>query len=87
MLNAKLAAAAPDMRILAQPSSEPIPELQQSWPNMGVEDPYADGLNYNSLEQQMAQMSWPPLDLGCMMRSPSPLTRMLWESPPMGQML
>lgn len=34
------------------------------------------------MEEQASQICWPPLDLGYLIRSPSPLTRMLLESIP-----
>ncbi|KAF4983913.1 hypothetical protein FZEAL_790 [Fusarium zealandicum] len=37
---------------------------------------------YQFMEEQAAQICWPPLDLGYLVRSPSPLTRMLLESMP-----
>lgn len=90
MLNSKLASTTPDLRILTQPGhtrpAERVPtsqhqrrQQQQSWDSMGVQT-YSNG-HYAKLEGQMAQMAWPPLDLGLMMRSPSPLSEMLWENP------
>lgn len=78
LLNAKLAGADPDLRILAPPAvHEVVAGPEPGWPAYAEEeDP-----DYHSLEQQMAQMSWPPLEMGRLMRSPSPLTRMLLESP------
>ncbi|KAM5346416.1 hypothetical protein ACJ41O_009421 [Fusarium nematophilum] len=35
---------------------------------------------YQFMEEQASQICWPPLDLGYLVRSPSPLTRMLLES-------
>lgn len=37
---------------------------------------------YQFMEGQPSQICWPPLDLGYLVRSPSPLTRMLLESMP-----
>ncbi|KAJ4152609.1 Voltage-gated potassium channel subunit beta-2 [Fusarium falciforme] len=37
---------------------------------------------YQFMEEQASQICWPPLDLGYLVRSPSPLTRMLLESMP-----
>ncbi|KPM39685.1 hypothetical protein AK830_g6887 [Neonectria ditissima] len=37
---------------------------------------------YQFMEEQASQISWAPLDLGYLIRSPSPLTRMLLESIP-----
>jgi hypothetical protein len=37
---------------------------------------------YQFMEGQASQICWPPLDLGYLVRSPSPLTRMLLESMP-----
>ena len=37
---------------------------------------------YQFMEDQVSQISWAPLDLGYLVRSPSPLTRMLLESMP-----
>ncbi|KAF7552461.1 hypothetical protein G7Z17_g4290 [Cylindrodendrum hubeiense] len=37
---------------------------------------------YQFMEEQASQISWAPLDLGYLIRSPSPLTRMLLESMP-----
>jgi hypothetical protein len=42
--------------------------------------PGSDSPNYHSLEQQNQQMSWPPLDFTTpLMRTPSPLTRMIYD--------
>ncbi|KAM0556950.1 hypothetical protein ACHAPJ_005628 [Fusarium lateritium] len=40
---------------------------------------------YQFMEEQASQICWPPLDLGYLVRSPSPLTRMLLESMPREQ--
>ncbi|KAI1344200.1 hypothetical protein F5Y15DRAFT_105931 [Xylariaceae sp. FL0016] len=41
-----------------------------------------DSPNYHSLDQQSQQMSWPPLDLSTpLLRTPSPLTRLIVDQP------
>lgn len=94
LLNTRIAAVAPDIRILPQPSTiaEPhdttftndlLPEAID-WSMLtqttGIMPPYLDEPNYHSIEQQMAQMSWPPLDLGNLMGSQSPMTQMLMKN-------
>ncbi|KAF0637089.1 hypothetical protein FPSE5266_09458 [Fusarium pseudograminearum] len=50
-------------------------ELLTSQPNLTMP-------TYQFMEDQASQICWPPLDLGYLVRSPSPLTRMLLESMP-----
>ncbi|KAG4258634.1 hypothetical protein FPRO04_06182 [Fusarium proliferatum] len=50
-------------------------ELLTSQPNLTMP-------TYQFMEGQASQICWPPLDLGYLVRSPSPLTRMLLESMP-----
>ncbi|RGP77474.1 sucrose utilization suc1 [Fusarium longipes] len=50
-------------------------ELLTSQPNLTMP-------TYQFMEDQPSQICWPPLDLGYLVRSPSPLTRMLLESMP-----
>lgn len=89
LLNSKLAAACPDLSLLAQPStlatneailSTVLAEQPEAWDYMtsalGLAAP-----NQYDLEQ-MSELAWPPLDLGNLLRSPSPVTRMLLDQPP-----
>jgi hypothetical protein len=95
LLNTRIAAVAPDVRLLPQPSTvaeshdaiftnDMMPEAID-WSMLtqttGIMPPYLDEPNYHSIEQQMAQMSWPPLDLGNLMGSQSPMTQVLMKHP------
>lgn len=83
LLDTKLAAVAPDTRILPMSTSEEL-AVSDNWIIGSQVTEFAtarsDEPDYHSIEQQTSQMSWPPLDLGHLMRSPSPMTRMLLEN-------
>lgn len=58
-----------------QISFQDTAELLNAQPNLAMP-------TYQFMEDQASQICWPPLDLGYLVRSPSPLTRMLLESMP-----
>lgn len=90
LLNSKMAAVCPDLRLLVQPStvaaSQPI--LSSGMPDEDgwdwITSAMGEAPNQYDLDQ-MAQLAWPPLDLGNLLRSPSPLTRMLMDQAQPGQ--
>ncbi|KAF5022042.1 hypothetical protein F66182_5925 [Fusarium sp. NRRL 66182] len=59
----------------AQASFQDTAELLTAQSNLAMP-------TYQFMEEQASQICWPPLDLGYLVRSPSPLTRMLLESMP-----
>lgn len=84
--------AASESGLLAEPVNEALPnqsvvfEMDQdaNWQTVGVLTGSTDMMmpTYQFMEEQASQISWAPLDLGYLIRSPSPLTRMLLESMP-----
>lgn len=58
-----------------QTSFQGTAELLTAQPNLTIP-------TYQFMEDQASQICWAPLDLGYLVRSPSPLTRMLLESMP-----
>ncbi|KAI6781195.1 uncharacterized protein J7T54_002551 [Emericellopsis cladophorae] len=72
LLNARMAACCPDLKLFQNPSP---PRLmgQDAWD-------FLEGQGMTS-GFEGEELAWPPLDLGNLLRSPSPLTRMLLEQP------
>uniref|UniRef100_A0A8H7K7U7 Uncharacterized protein n=1 Tax=Bionectria ochroleuca TaxID=29856 RepID=A0A8H7K7U7_BIOOC len=82
LLNSKLAMASPDLRLLLRPSptalSVPFLPEQAQW-HTSISTSFLDMIGQEEVDQDLADLSWPPLDLGNLLRSPSPMTQMLLE--------
>ncbi|CAI6013891.1 unnamed protein product [Clonostachys chloroleuca] len=81
LLNSKLAMASPDLRLLLRPSpaalSVPFLPQQVQW-DTSISTSFLDMIGQEEVDH-LADLSWPPLDLGNLLRSPSPMTQMLLE--------
>ncbi|CAH0024410.1 unnamed protein product [Clonostachys rhizophaga] len=85
LLNSKLAMASPDLRLLLRPSpaalSAPFLPEQVQW-DTSISTSFLDMIGQEEVDQHLADLSWPPLDLGNLLRTPSPpspMTQMLLE--------
>ncbi|KAK7422924.1 Voltage-gated potassium channel subunit beta-2 [Neonectria magnoliae] len=84
--------AASESGLLSEAANEDMPsnglvfnvDQQASWQAVDVLTASTEIAmpTYQFMEEQASQISWAPLDLGYLIRSPSPLTRMLLESIP-----
>lgn len=84
--------AASESGLLTEPGNEAMAgesvvfdlDQEANWQTVGVLTGSTDMTmpTYQFMEEQASQISWAPLDLGYLIRSPSPLTRMLLESIP-----
>jgi hypothetical protein len=97
LLNSKLATSHPDLRILIQPSSLPpadqtpagatMSQSAETWDFAAGEGVIGQYSEDRDLQSAMADLSWPPLDLGNLLRSPSPVTRLLLDNAMANQQL
>ncbi|KAI9896879.1 hypothetical protein N3K66_007901 [Trichothecium roseum] len=76
LLNAKMASSCPDLRLVAQPAlSSSAVDQGHGWGDREEGVSYLDMLE--EYEDQFTDVAWPPLDLTNLLRSPSPISRLL----------
>ncbi|UPK97386.1 hypothetical protein LCI18_008321 [Fusarium solani-melongenae] len=87
LLTMKMDAVSGSGLMLETPNNDAIVFQMNAQPGFDTAELLANQSNismptYQFMEEQASQICWPPLDLGYLVRSPSPLTRMLLESMP-----
>ncbi|RSL48584.1 hypothetical protein CEP54_012839 [Fusarium duplospermum] len=87
LLTMKMDAVSGSGLLLEAPNDDAIVFQMNTQPGFDTAELLANQSNismptYQFMEEQASQICWPPLDLGYLVRSPSPLTRMLLESMP-----